>query len=131
MERTGPSLVYLDTHVVVWLYAGLKKKLTDRATSAIEEAQLRVSQMVRLELQYLHEIRRITVGPSVILNNLSISIGLEVSDTDLNAIVGVALKIDWTRDVFDRLLTAEVILVNAGFITADHHIRNHLEQAIW
>ena len=131
MERTGPRVVYLDTHVVVWLYAGLKEKLTERAASAIEAAQLRVSQMVRLELQYLHEIRRITVGPSVILNNLSASIGIEVSDTDLNGIVGVALKIEWTRDVFDRLLTAEVILVNAGFITADHHIRNHLEQAIW
>jgi len=71
VERNGPAVIYLDTHIVVWLYAGLTEKLTEPAKSAIETSQVLISQMVRLELQYLYEIERIKVGPSTILNSLA------------------------------------------------------------
>ncbi len=53
-------LIYLDTHIVVWLYAGLTAKLSDCAKHLINENELYISPIVRLELQYLYEIGRIT-----------------------------------------------------------------------
>ncbi|WP_230458629.1 PIN domain-containing protein [Microcystis aeruginosa] len=52
-------MIYLDTHIVVWLYAGLTAKLSDCAKHLINENELYISPIVRLELQYLYEIGRI------------------------------------------------------------------------
>ncbi|MDY7031107.1 MAG: hypothetical protein SVY10_04255 [Thermodesulfobacteriota bacterium] len=90
-----------------------------------------MSQIVRLELHFLYEIGRITVKPSKIINSLSRSIDLKISDCPFSDIVDEALKIHWTRDVFDRILTAEAKLHEADLITADENIRKHFEQAIW
>jgi hypothetical protein len=43
MARNRETIVYLDTHVVVWLYAGLLDKITDPAKTAIDESDLFVS----------------------------------------------------------------------------------------
>ncbi len=53
-------MIYLDTHVVVWLYSGLTDKLSELAKSIINENEVYISATVRLELQYLYEIKRIT-----------------------------------------------------------------------
>ena len=65
MARNRETIVYLDTHVVVWLYAGLLDKITDAAKQAIDESDLFISQLVRLELQYLYEIGRISAEPEL------------------------------------------------------------------
>lgn len=131
MGRNAQSLVYLDTHIVVWLYAGLVEKITENAKRAIEDCNVFISQLVRLELQYLLEIGRIKHKPSMIIKSLSESIDLKVSDFPLNEIINEALKTDWTRDVFDRLLVAEAKSNQAGFITADDNIRVEYKHAIW
>ena len=131
MGRSKQPLVYLDTHITVWLYAGLVEKLTEKAKQVIESFDVRISQLVRLELQYLFEIGRIKTRPATIIKSLSRSINLKVSECALSEMIDEALKIKWTRDVFDRLLAAESISNGAGFITADSHIRANLKQAIW
>ena len=131
MARQQQSLVYLDTHIVVWLFAGLTDKLSENAKSEIEERDVYISQMVRLELQYLYEIGRIKVKPYVILKNLSKAINLRVSNTPMGEIIDEALRIDWTRDVFDRLLIAEARVKGSGLITADERVRYNFKKAIW
>jgi hypothetical protein len=59
------------------------------------------------------------------------AIGLRVSETPLQQIIEEALKIKWTRDVFDRMLSAETEVVGEGFITANETIRSNLKLAIW
>ena len=49
----------------------------------------------------------------------------------MSEIIDEALKMDWTRDVFDRLLTAEAERNKSGFITADEDIRANYKQAVW
>ena len=61
MERRSQSLAYLDTHIVVCLYAGLLDKFTPKAKAGIDDNNVVISQFARLELQYLYEIGRITV----------------------------------------------------------------------
>jgi len=131
MGRNEQSVVYLDTHIVVWLYAGLTEKITENAKKAIENCDVLISQLVRLELQYLFEIGRIKSKPSMMIKSLSESIDLKVSDFPLSEIIDEALKTDWTRDVFDRLLVAEAKTKGAGLITADDDIRAEFKQAIW
>jgi len=131
MGRDKQSIVYLDTHIVVWLYAGLTEKLTENAKKAINDREVLISQMVRWELQYLFEIGRIKAKPSNMIKSLSKSIDLRVSDCPLNEIIDESLKIRWTRDIFDRLLVAEAAAKGVGFITADKDIKTNLRQAIW
>ena len=131
MGRSNEAVVYLDTHIVVWLYAGLTDKFTDIAKNTIDGCDVIISQFIRLELQYLFEIARIKVKPEIILKDLSRAINLKVTNYPLDRIIEEALKIDWTRDVFDRLLVAEAVARGSGFITADENILSNLRLAIW
>jgi len=131
MGRSNEAVIYLDTHIVVWLYAGLTDKFTDIAKNAIDGCDVLISQFIRLELQYLFEITRIKVKPETILKDLSRGINLKVTNYPLDRIIEEALKIDWTRDVFDRLLVAEAVARGSGFITADKTILSNLGLAIW
>lgn len=131
MERRIESIVFLDTHVVVWLYAGLSAKFTVRATDEIEDNDIFISQFVTLELQYLYEIGRINAKPDKIVHSLSKEIGLNISKTSLDDIIREALKIKWARDVFDRLYVSETKANGATLVTADRKIRDNFEDAIW
>lgn len=131
MARNKPSVAFLDTHIAVWLYAGLIEKISETAKQTIEANDLLISPMVKLELQYLFEIGRLTVKPDTIVKNLFATIGLKVSETPLQQIIEKALNITWTRDVFDRLLSAEAMVVGGEFITADEKIISNLKLAIW
>jgi PIN domain nuclease of toxin-antitoxin system len=124
-------LIYLDTHVVVWLYAGQVERLSDQARELINENQLCLSAVVRLELQYLYEIQRVTVEANEILLDLSDRIGLKICDTGLNTIVGGALELSWTRDPFDRIIVANAALDNNILVTKDQTILGNYGNARW
>jgi len=48
-------MTYLDTHVILWLFARKGEGLSVRALTLIEsETELVISPMVLLELEYLH-----------------------------------------------------------------------------
>ena len=51
-------MIYLDTHVVAWLYAGLTACLSPAARDMINDNGLYLSPMVILELHHLHETGR-------------------------------------------------------------------------
>lgn len=58
-------MIYLDTHVVLWLYLRKGEGLSSKARYLIEfEPEIFISPMVLLELDYLYEIERTTL-PSV------------------------------------------------------------------
>mgnify|MGYP000383234711 CR=1 FL=1 len=98
-------MLYLDTHVVVWLAAGLIDKLSHAAKIAIEEAEeLVYSPVVALELKYLHETGRIKQPPDRVLAGLEGSIGLKSRDLMLGPLIASASRLEWTRDLFDRLI---------------------------
>jgi PIN domain nuclease of toxin-antitoxin system len=49
----------------------------------------------------------------------------------LAALGQAAADLSWTRDPFDRLISAHAIVANAPLITADETIRANLSLAIW
>ena len=131
MARARQSLACLDTHIVVWLYAGMVEKLSESAKHTIEMDFLLYSPIVALELQYLHEIGRLRVGSDKILMALQEDIGLQPTDLSLGVIIATAKSLTWTRDVFDRIIVATAMAAEARLITKDTTIRQHSTIALW
>jgi PIN domain nuclease of toxin-antitoxin system len=124
-------LIYLDTHVVVWLYSGLTDKLSELAKSLINDNEIYISAIVRLELQYLYEIKRITHQPDTIIAELSEQIDLQICNKSFNQIISMSLAINWTRDPFDRIITANAQIGNNMLLSKDGNILNNYTCAKW
>jgi len=119
------ALIYLDTHVAAWLYAGRTDLLSKRARTLIDAEELHISPAVVLELQYLHEIDRMTVGANAIVQSLSAQLGLHVCDLQFAAVIESALEQSWTRDPFDRIIVGQATLNASALLTKDRTIRRH------
>ena len=123
---------YLDTQVMVWLCQKQLEKLSQRAVAAIEDSELRISPMVLLELEYLHETKRIIPPPQALLHQLESQIGLQLCDHPFPAIVETALYETWTRDPFDRVIVAHARSNGyAPLVTSDAKIRANYPNAVW
>ncbi len=125
------TVVHLDTHVIVWLYAGRDDLLSDKGRRAIRDDQLVFSPIVRLELQYLLETERITKKPNQILDTLGAEIALRPCHSNFEAVVSQASGLKWTRDPFDRIITAQAGVAQARLLTKDQTIRKHYRKAFW
>ena len=124
-------MIYLDTHVVVWLFSGRLEKFSEETKALITAQSIFISPCVRLELQYLHEIERINVEANEIVTDLSERIGLGVCDKDFNSVVSKAMTMDWTRDPFDRMISAHAGINNNILVTKDQSILDNYSNASW
>jgi PIN domain nuclease of toxin-antitoxin system len=124
-------LIYLDSHIVVWLYAGQVERFRPAIRALLNEHDILISPIVRLELCYLHEIQRVTVTADTMIADLSARIGLRLCDKDFRAVVGQAIPLSWTRDPFDRLLVANAGLNDDLLVTADQNILQNYPHARW
>ncbi len=125
------ALIYLDTHVVAWLYSGETRLLSTRARKAIEENPLVISPMVVLELQFLKEIGRLRTGAVAIVDDLRSRIGLEVCDLSFTKVIATATGITWTRDPFDRVIVGHAAAAARSLVTKDRSIRRRFREGIW
>jgi PIN domain nuclease of toxin-antitoxin system len=125
-------MIYLDTHVVVWLYADRGVRLSNTARRIIEESHsILISPMVLLELDFLHEIKRITCGSKPVFAYLNEHIHLKICKKPFHTIVIQAADQSWTRDPFDRLITAHAALDGNILITKDETIRSNYANSTW
>jgi PIN domain nuclease of toxin-antitoxin system len=124
--------LYLDTHVLVWLYQDGAARLTPAGARAIDTApRLLISPIVELELAYLREIGRIQCDAGAILDVLRRDLDLETCKLAFASVVGTALEQTWTRDPFDRLIVAQAAHGKAPLLTADSNILSHYPAAFW
>lgn len=132
MERTQKSpVVFLDTHILVWLYDGLVERLSEKATVAIESGDLFLPAMSFLELAYLHEIGRFSVDPECVFRVLERDIALKRTEYPFFEIARIAVDFKWGRDPFDRLIVAEATLAKGYLVSKDKIIREHFKQTVW
>lgn len=125
------SVIHLDTHAVIWMAAGEVGRFAPFVQPLIQQRGCAVSPMVRLELDYLHELGRIKVPGSHIVDDLRSKIGLVVDTTPFEAIVIEAGKIVWTRDPFDRIICANARVAAAWLLTKDAPILTNEPAAFW
>jgi len=124
-------VIYLDTHVVAWLYAGFTARLSPAAREMINQHDVYLSPIVILELQYLYEIGRTTATGLEVMHALTQSIGLRLCDQPFPSIIAQASQQTWTRDPFDRIIVGHAALRQQPLITKDQHIHEHYPLAVW
>lgn len=124
-------MIHLDTHAVVWLYANELTLFSRVGLARLESDDLFISPIVALELEYLHETGRLTVGSDVICDSLEQAIGLRVCDDSFASVVKLALRQNWTRDPFDRIIVAQAELAGVSLLTRDRGIRKKYRKAFW
>ncbi len=78
--------LYLDTHIVLWLFESRTKELSKKAIGLINENDL-----------YIYQ----------------------------------SIKINWTRDVFDRIIVAQASIGDHKLLTRDRNILKHYKHAVW
>ncbi len=124
-------VTHLDTHIVVWLYLGRIDLLSEPAQEGIDHSDCVISPMVALELRFLTEIGRLIDDSASVVQSLATTIGLRVADPPFGSIVENAQGLEWTRDPFDRLITAQARAARASLITRDRSLRANYERAVW
>jgi PIN domain nuclease of toxin-antitoxin system len=125
-------MIYLDTHVVLWLYSRKGEGLSERARWLIEyDPEILISPIVLLEVDYLHEIGRTTLGSGPVFQYLHQQIDLKACKKSFIDVIQTASQLSWTRDPFDRIITAQAMIDRNNLITKDRIILEHYEQAVW
>ena len=87
--------------------------------------------MVLLELDYLYEVGKLRVPGQDIVNDLLWKIGLTLDAGHFTTIVRNAAALTWTRDPFDRIITAAARTAGAQLLTKDATILAHESSAFW
>jgi PIN domain nuclease of toxin-antitoxin system len=126
-------ITYIDTNVAVWLAQKSLDRISPVALDRLTQSpDRRLSPTVLLELQFLCEIGRILLPAADIRRKLEAEFSVAVCDFPYPAIADTALTENWTRDPFDRLITAHA-RANAlsWLVTADRRIREAYPRAIW
>ena len=95
------------------------------------QRQLCFSPVVKLELRYLYEIGKISEKPDKIINALKQEIGLKEANDDFAAVVNEAINQGWTRDPFDRIISAQAKIRNVKLLTKDQTILSNCNFAFW
>jgi len=124
-------VTYLDTHVLVRLYEGEIGRMSRAVQRSIETDEVLVSPAAVLEIELLHEIGRLRVNASRVVEVLAEALGLSVCDLPFSTVVQYALKEGWSRDPFDRLIVAHAKANGAPLITKDERIHQHYRRAVW
>ena len=124
-------MIFLDTHVAIWLYSGELDLFKPQVLKLINENPICISHIVRLEMKYLNEIGRIKQQPDVIIDTLIDEIGLVFSENGLERIVSQAIHLDFTRDPFDRIIVADASINNSKLISKDRMIKENYKNTVW
>lgn len=125
-------MIYLDTHVVSWLYQGELAKLSKTARRRLDSGEdLVISPIVVLELQFLFEIGRVTRPARQVLAYLKENLGLQECQKPFSRVVEAARAQTWTRDPFDRIIAGQASLDQDILLTQDETMRKHYRRAAW
>jgi PIN domain nuclease of toxin-antitoxin system len=123
--------IYLDTHVVVWLFQNDLTKFSDKVLELINKDDLLISPMVIMELEFLYEIGRVTYKPLEIVSELGRTIGLKVCEERFMDSAYESIDLSWTRDPFDRLIVANAKFSGVVLVSKDKTILENYERAVW
>ena len=119
----GPVTLLLDTHFLIWLTLG-SKRLAEFPWVE-RHRPWGVSPVLFLEIQLLAEIGRLSVHNPEFTSAVMEDPRFTVDDIPLVSVIRHGLKLDWTRDPFDRLLVAHSLDRRVPLCTVDRRIRAH------
>ena len=114
----------LDTHFVVWI---VSKSTRLRNYHWLNDYQpWGVSPVSLLEIQLLAEVGRRHLDNPRFVQGFMTDSRFEVDDIPLTNLIQRSLDLTWTRDPFDRLISAHSLLRRAPLCSVDNGmLRNH------
>jgi PIN domain nuclease of toxin-antitoxin system len=113
----------LDTHFLLWIVTRARR-LAEFAW--IEEyLPWGVSPVSFLEIEFLHEIGKVEVRIDAFIEAAMSDSRFVVDELSMMTVIQQALRLDWTRDPFDRLLVAHSKARRKPLCTTDRLIRRH------
>ncbi len=124
-------MIHLDTHVAAWLYAGRSDLFPPLVRTRLESDDLVVSPTVLLELQRLYEVGKTNESARTVIAALQRILEVRVCTLSFESVATASLAFDFTRDPFDRLITAQAAVAEAPLITKDRRIREFYARAVW
>jgi PIN domain nuclease of toxin-antitoxin system len=117
--------VLLDTHFLIWITTCDQRKL-DRFPWLDRYQPWTLSPMSLLEIRYLTERGRLQLDPVPYFEEVLHDVRFVVDDPALVALVRHAFDLSWTRDPFDRMLSAHSLARRLPLCTTDRVIlANH------
>lgn len=120
----------LDTHIAVRLFEGRSAGLSAQALRMIDRDSVSISPAVMLEIEMLHEIRRLRVGAAAIVRYLDEHLAIRVAGDRFAEVARQALAFGFTRDPFDRLIAAHAEVLKAPLITFDEQLQRNYPRAL-
>ena len=112
----------LETHFLIWLVLESKRLAN---SPWLDRYRTRgVSPVSFLEIQFLAEVGRLSVSNPEFTSTVMKDGRFIIDDISLETLVGHALRFDWTRDPFDRLLVAHSLARRVALCTTDRAIRS-------
>jgi PIN domain nuclease of toxin-antitoxin system len=113
----------LDTHFLLWVVVGATR--LDEFDWLGRYAPWGVSPLSFLEIQCLSEVGRVEVDIEAFTTAVMEDPRFVVDEVPLVALVRHSLSLSWTRDPFDRLLSAHSAARRVPLCSADRRIREH------
>lgn len=123
-------MIFLDTHSSLFLVSQ-KSKIPKRVWNYLEEDELVLSPMARLELDVLHEVGKLRVDPRTLMDHLAREHDVWIETEGWARAAEIAQGLNWTRDPFDRLIAAHAMAWSAPLLTRDAVILEHYPLAFW
>lgn len=124
-------MIYLDTHVVAWLFAGRLDGLPRQVRRLLDVEELAISPAVRLELQLLYEIGRTGHPGHTVVAELQQKIGLQICGLPFDQVAAAAERQSWTSDPFDRMVVGQASVAGRPLVTKDGGIHDNYPAAVW
>jgi PIN domain nuclease of toxin-antitoxin system len=120
--RAGIVKALLDTHFVVWIVTGASRL---RDFPWIDRYRpWGVSPVSLLEIQFLAEIKRVEVQNPEFTETLAKDPRFVIDEISTLSLIRRAIDLTWTRDPFDRLITAHSSIRRLPLCTTDRNIRS-------
>lgn len=115
-------MILLDTNAVLFLLADHQRARPLEAHAG----RLRFTPIALMEMQFLQEIGRGEFTTDDPADAVARDSRWEVDDPSLSAVVRHTLDLTWTRDPFDRLITAHALHRGWRLATSDRGLLDNL-----
>ena len=121
---------FLDTHIAIWLFEKRLDLLSEKAKEIMEENDLFISPIVKMEIEYLFEIEKIKDDADTVIGYLIRSLDLQFEKSDFLEVIEISIHEKWTRDPFDRLIVAHAKFKDYLLISKDKKISKNYFRTI-